>query len=81
MLFLCPQVPVLSRACSDFLIGTMDLSNCLSLLSLAEGYGSAPLIRSANEFVIQNFSDLSKTQDFLDMQVLLNNQKDKHVLS
>ncbi|TKS81133.1 Kelch repeat and BTB domain-containing protein 3 [Collichthys lucidus] len=64
------QVPVLSRACSDFLIGTMDLSNCLSLLSLAEGYGSAPLIRSANEFVIQNFSDLSKTQDFLEMQTL-----------
>lgn len=51
----------------------MDLSNCLSLLSLAEAYGSASLLRSANEFVIQNFSDLSKTQDFLDMQVLFKN--------
>nr|XP_046244782.1 kelch repeat and BTB domain-containing protein 3 [Scatophagus argus] len=63
------QVSVLSRACSDFLIGTMDLGNCLSLFSLAEAYGSASLLRSATEFVIQNFSDLSKTQDFLDMQV------------
>ncbi|XP_068612789.1 kelch repeat and BTB domain-containing protein 3 [Brachionichthys hirsutus] len=63
------QVSVLSRACGDFLIGTLDLPNCLSLLSLAEAYGSASLLRTANEFVIQNFSDLSKTPDFLDMQV------------
>ncbi|KAF0030530.1 hypothetical protein F2P81_017261 [Scophthalmus maximus] len=63
------QVSVLSKACSDFLIGTTDLCNCLSLLSLAEAYGSTPLLRSAKEFVVQNFSDLSNTQDFLDMQV------------
>lgn len=72
---MCPQVSVLSQACSNFLIGTMDLSNCLSLLSLAEAYGSASLLQRANEFVVQNFSDLSKTQDFLDMQVLLKNGK------
>lgn len=69
--FLYPQVSVLSRACSDFLIGTLDLCNCLSLFSVAEAYGSASLLRSAKEFVIQNYSDLSKTQDFLDMQVPL----------
>ncbi|XP_058489557.1 kelch repeat and BTB domain-containing protein 3 [Solea solea] len=62
------QVSVLSRACSDFLIGTMELCNCLSLLSLAEAYGSTSLLQSAKEFVVQNFSELSKTQDFLDMQ-------------
>lgn len=71
LLFSCAQVSVLSRACSTFLIGTMDLCNCLSLFSLAEAYGSAPLLQSANEFVVQNFSDLSKTQDYMDMQVLL----------
>ncbi|XP_013869504.1 kelch repeat and BTB domain-containing protein 3 [Austrofundulus limnaeus] len=63
------QVPVLSRACSDFLVGSMRLSNCLSLLSLGEAYGSASLLHSANEFVVQNFYDLSSTQEFLDMQV------------
>uniref|UniRef100_A0A1A8P3Y5 Kelch repeat and BTB (POZ) domain containing 3 n=1 Tax=Nothobranchius rachovii TaxID=451742 RepID=A0A1A8P3Y5_9TELE len=62
------QVSILSRACSDFLIGSMDLSNCLSLLSLGEAYGSASLLHNANEFVVQNFYDLSKTQEFLDMQ-------------
>lgn len=49
----------------------MDLANCLSLFSLAEAYGSASLLRSAKEFVIQNFSDLANTQEFLDMQVEL----------
>ncbi|KAK2847128.1 hypothetical protein Q5P01_010127 [Channa striata] len=63
------QVSVLSRACSDFLLGTMDLSNCLSLFFLAEAYGSASLLQSATDFVVQNFSDLAKTLDFLDMQV------------
>ncbi|KAM9853512.1 kelch repeat and BTB domain-containing protein 3 [Aulostomus maculatus] len=63
------QVSVLARACSDFLIRTMDLCNCLSLLSLAEAYGSTSLLKSSNEFVVQNFNDLSQTQDFLDMQV------------
>uniref|UniRef100_A0A672Z493 Kelch repeat and BTB (POZ) domain containing 3 n=1 Tax=Sphaeramia orbicularis TaxID=375764 RepID=A0A672Z493_9TELE len=63
------QVSVLSKACSDFLIGTMDLCNCLSLLSLAEAYGSASLLKSAGKFVVQNFDDLSKTHDFLDMQI------------
>eukprot|EP00063_Salmo_salar_P095150 XP_014069985.1 PREDICTED: kelch repeat and BTB domain-containing protein 3 isoform X2 [Salmo salar] len=61
------QVPVLFRACSDFLIGTLELSNCLMLLALAEGYGSASLLQQANEFVVQNFHDLSMTPDFLDM--------------
>lgn len=49
----------------------MDLSNCLSLFSIAEAYGSASLLQSAKEFMIEHFYDLSKTQDFLEMQVLL----------
>ncbi|XP_033833071.1 kelch repeat and BTB domain-containing protein 3 [Periophthalmus magnuspinnatus] len=63
------QITVLLKACSDFLIGTMDLTNILSLLSLAEAYGSASLLQSANDFVVENFYDLSQNKDFLDMQV------------
>ncbi|KAJ3591042.1 hypothetical protein NHX12_008989 [Muraenolepis orangiensis] len=62
------QVSVLSRACSDFLIGTLDLSNCMSLSALAEGYGSSSLQQKAIEFVVQNFHNLSVTQGFLEMQ-------------
>lgn len=63
------QVSVLSRACTKFMIGSLDLSNCLSLFSIAEAYGSDSLLQSATDFVIQNFYDLSKMQDFLNMQV------------
>ncbi|TWW77376.1 BTB domain-containing protein 3 [Takifugu flavidus] len=62
------QVSVLLRACTEFLIGSLDLSNCLYLISIAEAYGSDSLLQSANDFVVQNFCDLSKTQDFLNMQ-------------
>ncbi|KAL4646958.1 kelch repeat and BTB domain-containing protein 3 [Arapaima gigas] len=61
------QVSILSKACSDFLIKTLDLSNCLQLLAIAEGYGSACLQQRATEFVMQNFHALTKTPDFLDM--------------
>lgn len=47
----------------------MDLRNCLSLFSIAEAYGSAALLQSAERFMIENFHDLSKTEDFLEMQV------------
>lgn len=67
--FLCSQVSDLSQACTEFLIGSLDLSNCLSLFSIAEAYGSGPLLRSVTDFAIQNFCDLSKMQDFLNMQV------------
>ncbi|XP_051719512.1 kelch repeat and BTB domain-containing protein 3 isoform X3 [Ctenopharyngodon idella] len=61
------QVSFLSRACSDFLVQTLELSNCLHLLAVAEGYGSSHLLRRAIEFVTQNFHKLSSTLDFLEM--------------
>lgn len=57
----------LSQACSDFLIQTLDLSNCLHLLAIAEGYGSSRLLHCATEFVIANFHALSSSPDFLEM--------------
>lgn len=61
------QVSVLSKACSDFLIKILDLSNCLQLLAVAEGYGSARLQRHATEFITQSFHALVSTPDFLEM--------------
>ncbi|XP_048838426.1 kelch repeat and BTB domain-containing protein 3 isoform X1 [Brienomyrus brachyistius] len=61
------QVSVLSKACSDFLIRTLELHNCLQLLAIAEGYGSACLQRRALEFVTRDFYSLTKIPDFLDM--------------
>ncbi|KAG7470937.1 hypothetical protein MATL_G00119110 [Megalops atlanticus] len=63
------QVSILSKACSDFLIETLDLCNCLQLLAIAEGYGSTRLHQRAMEFVTQNFHALTKIPDFLEMSV------------
>ncbi|XP_036392843.1 kelch repeat and BTB domain-containing protein 3 [Megalops cyprinoides] len=63
------QVSLLSKACSDFLIETLDLSNCLQLLAIAEGYGSTRLHQRAMEFITQNFHALTKIPDFLEMNV------------
>nr|XP_033804769.1 kelch repeat and BTB domain-containing protein 3 isoform X2 [Geotrypetes seraphini] len=63
------QVPLLSRACSDFLIKTIDLTNCLQLLSISESYGSARLFDHALEFALHHFSFLLQSSDFLDLNV------------
>ncbi|XP_030632545.1 kelch repeat and BTB domain-containing protein 3 [Chanos chanos] len=63
------QISVLSKACSDFLIETLDLRNCLHLLAVAEGYGCARLLNRTTEFITQNFHKLASVPDFLDMPV------------
>ncbi|XP_043086357.1 kelch repeat and BTB domain-containing protein 3 [Puntigrus tetrazona] len=65
------QVGFLSHACSDFLVQTLDLSNCLQLLALAEAYGSSRLLRRATDFVTHNFHALSSAPDFLEMPALV----------
>lgn len=57
----------LSHTCSDFLVQSLDLSNCLQLLAVAEGYGSSRLLHRAGEFVTRNFHALSSRPDFLQM--------------
>nr|XP_006628173.2 PREDICTED: kelch repeat and BTB domain-containing protein 3 [Lepisosteus oculatus]XP_015196704.1 PREDICTED: kelch repeat and BTB domain-containing protein 3 [Lepisosteus oculatus] len=63
------QISILSKACSDYLIKTIDLLNCLQLLSLSEGYGSTRLYERTLEFVVQHFHTLTKSADFLEMNV------------
>ncbi|XP_030055228.1 kelch repeat and BTB domain-containing protein 3 [Microcaecilia unicolor] len=63
------QVPLLSRACNDFLIKSIDLTNCLQLLSVSESYGSSCLFDHALEFALQHFSFLLQSSDFLDLNV------------
>ncbi|XP_065534740.1 kelch repeat and BTB domain-containing protein 3 isoform X2 [Lathamus discolor] len=61
------QVSLLSKACSDFLIKSIDLVNCLQLLSLSESYGSVRLFDHALDFVQHHFSLLLRSSDFLEM--------------
>ncbi|XP_064297340.1 kelch repeat and BTB domain-containing protein 3 isoform X1 [Phalacrocorax carbo] len=61
------QVSLLSKACSDFLIRSIDLVNCLQLLSLSESYGSVRLFDHALDFVQHHFSMLLRSSEFLEM--------------
>uniref|UniRef100_A0A673TE52 Kelch repeat and BTB domain containing 3 n=1 Tax=Suricata suricatta TaxID=37032 RepID=A0A673TE52_SURSU len=61
------QVSFLSKACSDFLIKSINLVNCLQLLSLSDSYGSPRLFDHALYFVQHHFSLLFKSSDFLEM--------------
>ena len=61
------QVSLLSKACSDFLIKSIDLVNCLQLLSLSESYGSVRLFDHALDFVQHHFSLLLRSSEFLEM--------------
>ncbi|XP_007665024.1 kelch repeat and BTB domain-containing protein 3 isoform X1 [Ornithorhynchus anatinus] len=60
------QIPPLSEACGDFLIKSIDVANCLRLLSLSDGYGSAPLFEQALAFAERHFSSLLRSADFLE---------------
>ncbi|XP_040282209.1 kelch repeat and BTB domain-containing protein 3 [Bufo bufo] len=63
------QVSLLAKACSDFLIKNIDISNCLQLLSLSDSYGSTRLFECALQFALRHFSLLTQSTDFLMLNV------------
>ncbi|XP_063807632.1 kelch repeat and BTB domain-containing protein 3 [Pseudophryne corroboree] len=63
------QVPLLAKACSDFLIKTINTNNCLQLLSISDSYGSIRLFDRALQFALQHFTLLTQTTDFLELNV------------
>ncbi|XP_072259246.1 kelch repeat and BTB domain-containing protein 3 [Pyxicephalus adspersus] len=63
------QVPLLAKACSDFLIKMIDVHNCLQLLSISDSYGSTRLFHRALQFALQHFSLLTQSLDFLELNV------------
>ncbi|XP_038618140.1 kelch repeat and BTB domain-containing protein 3 isoform X2 [Tachyglossus aculeatus] len=63
------QISLLSKACSDFLIKSIDLANCLQLLALADSYGSSLLFEQTLAFARQHFSSLLESSDFLEMNL------------
>ncbi|XP_066442392.1 kelch repeat and BTB domain-containing protein 3 [Eleutherodactylus coqui] len=63
------QVPLLAKACSVFLINTIDISNCLQLLGLSDSYGSTRLYDCALDFARSHFQSVKQSLDFLDMNI------------
>ncbi|XP_060682672.1 kelch repeat and BTB domain-containing protein 3 [Hemiscyllium ocellatum] len=63
------QVSLLAKGCGDYLIKKIDVKNCFQILSLSESYGSTDLYDHALQFLVKHFSLLSKSNDFLEINV------------
>eukprot|EP00795_Rhopilema_esculentum_P009277 gene9277-16971_t len=57
----------LKSQCRMYLLENQDTSTCLSILRMARCYNDECLEKSALDFILQNFTDLTKTQEFLDI--------------
>lgn len=53
--------------CFDFLRNNIDCANCIGISYLAEKYNCKKAQQDADEFSRQNFRDVAKTKDFLEM--------------
>ncbi|XP_061619328.1 kelch-like protein 33 [Phyllopteryx taeniolatus] len=54
--------------CLLFMKREMGASSCLDVASFAEAYGMSELLEEANDYVLRNFSEVSATEKFLDLQ-------------
>lgn len=53
--------------CLSFMQKEIDSNSCLDVLSFAEAYGMTELFEEANDFVLQNFWEVSATAKFQDL--------------
>ncbi|XP_077997874.1 kelch-like protein 25 [Glandiceps talaboti] len=62
------QMPTVTQVCVAFLKANMDTSNCLSFLRLAGQYTLPTLQNISRRYVLENFEDVCKTQDFMELE-------------
>ncbi len=61
------QMTGIVEDCKDWMLGNMQVTNCLTFLKYAEIYDLETVRDAANEFVLYNFIDVSKTSKFLEI--------------
>ncbi len=61
------QMTDIVEECKDWMLGNMQKTNCLTFLKYAEMYNFETVEDAANEFVLCNFLDISKTPTFLEI--------------
>uniref|UniRef100_A0A914CMV5 BACK domain-containing protein n=1 Tax=Acrobeloides nanus TaxID=290746 RepID=A0A914CMV5_9BILA len=60
-------VTFVRSACEDFLIKEITMENCLELRLFADQQNCRNLLQAINDFLLENFSRISKTQEFLEI--------------
>ncbi|XP_070581051.1 kelch repeat and BTB domain-containing protein 8-like [Ptychodera flava] len=61
------QIHFIQETCAQFMSAHVDVNNCVSLFSFACSYNSQWLKRGSKELIEQNFHQLSKTDDFMEL--------------
>ncbi|XP_077283342.1 kelch-like protein 1 [Arctopsyche grandis] len=61
------QMPSLLNGCCEFLKNIIDNKNCIRIAKLANLYFCSDLKEMADEFLYNNFTEISKTDEFLQM--------------
>ena len=59
------QIDKVKQACCKFLLKALDVRNCLGIRSLAETLSCHELFEIAHQFVVDNFEDVLKQEEFL----------------
>ncbi|OQV16556.1 Kelch-like protein 20 [Hypsibius exemplaris] len=59
------QIQEIQDNCCDFLKKQLDPSNCLGIRSFADAYSCRDLLKAANRFAHQNFTDVVVSEEFL----------------
>ena len=62
------QFESVQDACFEFLRNNIDCVNCIAISHLAERYNCKKVQHDADEFSRQNFRDVAKTKEFLEME-------------
>lgn len=61
------QLRDLKVACCEFLSDHMDVTNCLGIKQFADMHSCPDLVKKSNRFIIRKFSDVVKTDEFLEI--------------
>ena len=60
-------VPAIQQACCEFLERQLDSSNCLGIKAFADTHNCTELSQSAEKFICQNFVEVIKHEEFLNL--------------
>lgn len=62
------QLTDVRDACCDFLQTQLDPTNCLGIRDFADMHGCAELLKNADSYIEQNFGDVVKFDEFVQLQ-------------
>ena len=61
------QVEIVAQACCDFMMTHLHPSNCIGIQAFAQQHGRTDLMKCADKFILDNFSGVVESEEFLFM--------------